>query len=145
MRADVIHQHHTWQPDLPLLDFVRLILSKKGMPDVEDPTEEGAELGDTPVLAYVNHGRWVADCVDPLCGGALCVDREYPYYLCVTCGNARQDGAWLRVTFPEDADAIEALLLRRPARDGWEATNRNWLPGTTLEELEAENTANGVG
>ena len=100
-----------------------------------DPTT-GRVLGDLPdgfligvaTDAYVNHGRWVADC--PLCPSAQVVDRGCPEMWCPQC----EPGGWFTVVFPEDASAIEVVLDMRPR-----INNRNWVPGETVEDLVREN------
>lgn len=77
--------------------------------------------------AYVNHGRWVADCP---CGGAELV-AEGRRMVCGSCGLNSP------VTFPANTDEIERVLHER--RD---TAARNWYPGETVEMLEAENMEN---
>jgi hypothetical protein len=94
-------------------------------------------LGDvsgSPVVAYVNHGRWVADC--PICNGAELVTPGDPY-ICQNCLNgARQ---YRPVSFPPDIEEIEAALVARPL-----PLNRNWTTETAAM-LRAENVSHGVG
>ncbi len=110
-------------------------------------------------LAYVNHGRWVAECATPGCPGA---ERKWPGFAvkettvvdpltgnrftrlfgisadgwlhCANCGQLS------RVQFPSEADQIEEVLSMRPVPE-----TRNWMPGETLADLTAENEAHGVG
>ena len=84
----------------------------------------------TTVDAYVNHGRWVADCV---CNGAEIVGPG----LEMVCGSC---GARNTVTFPgpQTRDQIEAVLSRR------EPYNQNWNPDETVDELIAQNIENGI-
>ena len=84
----------------------------------------------SPVYAYVNHGRWVADC--PSCNGAELVS-ENQEFLCGTCGRV-SPAVW-----PDTVTQIEATLNQRPE------PNRNWNPGETVGMLTAENFENGVG
>ena len=81
-----------------------------------------------PVVAYVNHDRWVADCV---CGGAELVSPGEPM-LCGSCGTTSKVG------FPKDAQMIEKLLTVR------EPPARNWFPSETADELLAQNIENGI-
>lgn len=74
------------------------------------------------VFAYVNHGRWVADC---LCGGAELVSEGEPM-LCGSCGAIRQ------VVWPNNSSAIESALEDRPKE------NQNWYTGETIAMLENE-------
>ncbi|WP_422744364.1 hypothetical protein ACN27B_08755 [Micromonospora sp. WMMD754] len=67
--------------------------------------------------AYVNHGRWVADCGRPYCGGAEQVTAGQAVLSCSNC-RLVQPVAW-----PEDAAAIWAALAVRPVPQ-----TRNWAP-----------------
>lgn len=83
----------------------------------------------TTVTAYINHGRWVADCV---CNGAELVAPGLP----MVCGSC---GAEHKVKFPGPkarADVEKALGVR----DG---RHQNWK-GETVAELVAENIDNGI-
>jgi len=60
-----------------------------------------------PVLAYVNHGRWVADCD---CNSAQVVSPADPRFLCPECVNAVSGGRWRPVLFPADPAEIEATF-----------------------------------
>lgn len=104
-----------------------------------------------PALAFMNHGRWVAQC--GTCPGA---ERVWPggqireidrgpnagrrfgvgadgVLHCGSCGNTTP------VKFPDDRLAIEKILSRRPA-----FANRNWVPGESMDDLAAENLVNGL-
>lgn len=87
------------------------------------------DQADQPVYAYVNHGRWVADCV---CNGAELVQRG-TRFLCGSCGLESP------VVWPDDADDVDRVLEPRPPR------NQNWRPGETVGQLTAENIEHGVG
>ena len=82
------------------------------------------------VDAYVNWGRWVADCV---CNGAELVapDQE------MVCGSC---GARNTVTFPGQTirGKIEIALSRR------EPFNQNWYSDETVDELVAQNIEHGI-
>ena len=95
---------------------------------------------DGPVLsAEVNHGRWLVRC--PSCAGAELVDLEDLRFFCISCAMVGWGGKWLPVKMPSlsHRTKIEAELLKRPRRE-----TRNWLPGETLKQLQAENAARGV-
>lgn len=92
----------------------------------------------SPAVAYVNDGRWVADCPSPYCNAAMIVEPGQAY-MCAECFNKDIGGAWRRVVWPEDAEEIDAELARRPDR-----RNQNWCPGETLQMLRAEAAARGV-
>jgi hypothetical protein len=89
-----------------------------------------------PLPAWVSGGRWIVMCP---CGGAQLASREDHRFFCVDCLNAQVGGQWRTVTWPEDAEAIEAALLARP-----ESHTRTWLPTETLSDLLAENAEHGV-
>jgi hypothetical protein len=80
------------------------------------------------VAAYINHGRWVADCP---CNGAELVGPGEDM-VCGSCGTISS------VDFPDTAADIEKVLgLRDPY-------NQNWHPGETVDELTAQNIENGL-
>jgi hypothetical protein len=88
-------------------------------------------------FAYVNHGRWVADC--PFgCGGAeLAIEDRF---LCHECRNApnRHRSIPLVWPAPEDVSAIAAALVVRPV------LNRNWNLNESIGALVAENAMHGL-
>lgn len=92
-------------------------------------------VSGTTVSAYVNWGRWVADCA--FCYSAQVVTPDDPRMWCPSCRNAGAMGAWVRVSFPAETDAIEDVLVRR--RD---ERNRNW-DGESVTELRQQNRDNG--
>ena len=102
------------------------------------PADGSVDLS-IPVLARIEHSRWIARC--PLCtGGAELVDPEDPLFYCHSgCKNAAVGNAYIRVKFPRERRKIEALLLLRTADE-----TRNWTPGETLAALRAENAAHGI-
>lgn len=81
---------------------------------------------DTPVVAYVNHGRWLADC--PACGNGMAASREWNLALCI-CGCG---AIYAAVVFPPDADAIEHELVDLPV------VEQNWQPTPPPSEADAE-------
>ena len=84
-----------------------------------------------PILARVNHGRWIADCPD--CAGAE-LARDGRLFICHNCSSGPH-----QVIFPAEREVIELLLSWRPE------INRNWEVGETVENLERENKEHGVG
>lgn len=96
-------------------------------------------------LAYVNFGRWIADC--PMdCGSALQLTNGQGIYQCVECGFTTE------VVWPSNVAEITEVLNERPAK-----RNRNWFPsehplalrsfsphGQTLQELRDETEENRV-
>ena len=87
-------------------------------------------------VAYVNHGNWMVDCPFPGCNSAQFASRTDRRFYCVECGRG-----WVAVTWPSELDvaAIEAALSIRP-----ESTTRNWFPGESVADLQAESAAHGV-
>jgi hypothetical protein len=93
--------------------------------------------------AYVNWGRWVADCPTG-CGGALQLNPGMATFACVECK------AISEIEWPPHADDIMSALEERPA-----PKNRNWFPsghslalrsnsphGQTVKELYDETREN---
>lgn len=100
---------------------------------VEKTVERGLTIRDSrkPLSVYANHGRWLADCS---CGGAEIVAAD-TNMVCGSCGLRSP------VKFPDGWERAERLLDVRP----YEAT-RNWYPDReSVDDLAAENVANGVG
>lgn len=100
------------------------------------------------VGAYVSDGRWVADCPDAQCNGAMyLLDRATPF-MCAECLNADVQGRWRPVDWPSvtDETEIEAALMARPRRETrhWSGIDRPGLPAQTPADLRAENAARGI-
>lgn len=80
--------------------------------------------------AYVNHGRWVADC--PECSGGIDCSPDLPRGACLDCG------AVYKIDFPskKEREDVDALLSERPRE-----ANRNWdrHKGEELKLLRTEN------
>jgi hypothetical protein len=77
------------------------------------------------VSAYVNDGRWCADC--PNCNGGM---AAWPGWSsrCGSCG-----AVYASVAFPSNAEAVEEVLAVRPVR------HQNWSVGEPMERLVSEN------
>lgn len=87
-------------------------------------------LSDTqPLIAYVNHGRWLIKCE---CGGAEYVWEE-GYFMCQHCFNSQHKHQYRQAIFPFERLEIEKLLIQRPL------DNRNWFQGESIEQLKQEN------
>lgn len=88
-------------------------------------------------FAYVNHGRWVADCPAG-CGGAE-LARDV-VFMCRECGNVATRHRPVPLVWPaeEDLRAIEAALVVRPV------LNRNWALNESIGALLAENAMHGL-
>lgn len=89
------------------------------------------------VYARVNHGRWLTAC--PFCASQQHASPSDQWFYCAHCHNEAVGSASVPVVWPNDAAAIEALLLGRPFRE-----NRNWEPGESVEDLGRENVEHGV-
>lgn len=117
---------------------------------------DGSTVEGEPVLAFINHGRWLARC--KVCANPIYVSWQTPIVYCPECGNGGSTSAW-SVEFPVNREEIEAALVARPveisnpsklirndvewafnARAVLPGLGRNWLPGETVEQLMAENT-----
>lgn len=96
-------------------------------------------IPDDKARAYVNFGRWVADC-PTRCGSAIALTPRQTIYHCIECHSVSE------VDWPPNADEIMAALEKRPA-----PRTRNWFPaahelalransphGQTVEELNDE-------
>lgn len=82
-----------------------------------------------PVEAYVNHGRWVADC--RWCGTGMFTRPDWAVAYCAECGAKYDRG---KVKFPPTHEEIAKLLCRRVRRD-----QQNWKATQSVEDLCAEN------
>lgn len=93
--------------------------------------------------AYVNFGRWIADC-PAACGSALQLQPGQGMFQCVECYHIAS------VEWPDNSDEIWVALNKRSAN-----RNRNWFPanhelalrsgvphGQTVQELEDETVEN---
>lgn len=126
---------------------------------LDTPFVDSAATG-AAVIAEVNHGQWIARCDQ--CGTPMWVAQSEPMFYCFGCGNQLTGGVPRPVTFPEDWEVIEGLLLERPvddrkgtndidraflafplaigAVDGQlVALNRSWTPDESAEDLETQN------
>jgi len=113
----------------------RVSLAKRVMRGVLPPTTAIYTI-TAPVLAFVNLNRWLAPCpcgLEPAVVDRAPAGGSPPLARCFGCG-----AVLTAVVMPDDADAIEAELVRRP----WQ--HRNWQPGETLARLRADNIAHGV-
>jgi hypothetical protein len=92
-----------------------------------------------PLPAIVNSNRWIVECPD--CNGAEMAWKQWPLFVCATCWNGAAEVPYTfrPVRFPEYETAIERVLMARPV-----PATRNWLPGESVADLEAENAAHGL-
>lgn len=105
-----------------------------------------ATLLTNQARAYVNFGRWIADCpID--CGSAMQLQPGQAAFHCPECGHLTT------VEWPSNPDEIWEALGKRQAK-----RNRNWFPsghqlalrsgsphGQSVAELDAETEENKVG
>lgn len=100
------------------------------------PAGPPALEGDPVVQAYVNHGRWIAEC--PACHAALVPPLRHPTFVCPVCRSAAVGGRAVELRWPAELEAGELALLVRPM------PNRNWHPWReTVADLDSENMAHG--
>jgi hypothetical protein len=94
-----------------------------------------AEIDETMTVSpIVNHGRWIVRC--PWCASAeLASDL---YFCSQGCFNGKVGRKYVRVTWPKQREAIEAVLLKRP-----DPQTRNWT-SETIDELARENKEHGL-
>lgn len=94
---------------------------------------ENAPMHDStvPKVARIDWGRWLIDCD---CGTSLIVNPDWPYAPCPECGTVHRV-----IVFPENREAIEAAINQRAQKAQF------WSPGETVDELQAENRAHGIG
>lgn len=105
-----------------------------------------ASLLTSRARAYVNHGRWIADCTRPYCANAEKLALGQPLFHCSNCQQIAE------VEWPPDADGIWSVLAKRPVPQ-----TRNWFPsghdlalrsgtqhGQSVADLEDENREYGV-
>jgi hypothetical protein len=87
--------------------------------------------------AEINHGRWIVRCG---CGGAEEATWQDPVFFCLSCGSIDNDSYLKSVEFPPEGERkeIERFLLVRSIE------NRNWQPGESPSDLEAENREHGL-
>ncbi len=116
-----------------MLRDYRQMLHAHSMDEIKARVARNGPLNVTgrKLKAYVNHGRWVADCA---CGGGVACGPDSPDAVCYDCRSV-----WL-ITFPT-VDRITnatALLAQRTA-----ARQRHWRPdqGETITDLRAQNAA----
>lgn len=79
-----------------------------------------------PLDAYVNHGRWVADC--PICNGGIALWKEHESGCCLDCGTI-----YSRISWPskKDIELVEETLVKQPIYE-----ERNWKPSVeTAKQL----------
>ena len=127
---DVIVTHEDWQ-QVDARNFMsHYYFAAKGKPLPDTKLAKGE------VLAYVNWGRWIAECPD--CHDARIASQTFPYFICLNCDF--NDGEFANVVFPAEKAEIETELLKRTAVHPYKmAPTRNWNQGETVQKLQDEN------
>lgn len=94
-------------------------------------TSRGADPWDSPepIEAYINHGRWVADC--RWCNTGMLTRPAWGVAYCAECGARYCRGT---VSYPGEFKAAEAILLVRVRRE-----QQNWDSTQSIASLAAEN------
>ena len=114
-------------------------------PDTSIPPLTHVVATAAPMVARINHGKWIASCTcgaprnvvpTPGCIVFLAVLLGW----CVRCGNRPWGGGWRTVIVPpqDERVQIEAVLTCRP-----DPATRNWEPGETVADLIRENREHG--
>jgi hypothetical protein len=78
---------------------------------------------------FVSDGKWLVEC--DVCGNCPSVSLVWREARCFECG-----AVYANLTVPEQAAAIEAVLVQRPRM-----ATRYWNPTISLDALAAENEA----
>jgi len=88
-----------------------------------------------PLEAKIEHARYLVDCPN-------CDNTEFAFedklFFCSACKNSDIGGKVRKVKMPKERKQIEEILRKRPIK------NRHWSPEETVEDLEKENTLNGL-
>lgn len=126
-----------------LADAVLLYVRKAHGREVERECRVAIQRGEfAPMIihAEINTGRWIVKC--PVCPGAQMAHRTERWFFCTDCLNQHIDSRMASVNWPDESEVreLQRVLMDRPV-----PLNRNWKPGETVEHLERENAARGVG
>ena len=127
-------EHHNW---VMSRGSVQQRLKRIGMTAEQIGTPEDMDESAAPAIAYVNHGRWVADCPTPACHSAMAITPGIPF-LCGGCLNAEVGYHYRPVEWPHDKGEREEILSARPLPE-----SANARPEETAESLRRENALNG--
>lgn len=125
------HAHQKVKTPQDYLDVQARYLSHNRNAGVDDSAPHDATAAERAAASapYISLGQWVMNCA---CRNAPSVSVAWDLACCLECG-----AIYRGLTFPEDRDAIEAVLLKRDRRA------RNWAPPETLADLVAQNRASG--
>ena len=124
-------EYHRW---LLAQGSVKLRMRQMGVLAEQVGTPDAPDTAATPATAYVNHGRWVADCPTQYCAGAAVLYRDT--FLCGNCLNAECGYRYRLVSWPREKGGIEEALSARAI-----PAVTNWYPGETVQKLRNENGA----
>lgn len=78
--------------------------------------------------AYVNHGRWIANCPRKYCANAIALKPKETTFHCSGPGGCKMVAP---VEWPSDAEEIWNVLMERPV-----PTTRNWFPSGHVMALK---------
>lgn len=78
-------------------------------------------------VAYLNWGRWVADCPNPACTNAMQVEPGQAQFECTRPAGC---GTTAPLAWPDDPAAVEAEVADLPE------SQRHWKPTPEFKEAE---------
>src|SRR5580765_585606 len=90
-----------------------------------NPAASAPQILSRPIEAYIGNGCWRIKC---RCGERTHTDPVWKMAFCFGCG-----ARWMNVVFPENWNAIEDLLVKRPVQAA-----RNWNSSETYDMLVQE-------
>ena len=130
-----VDEHHRW---VLTRGTVKHRMRQLGITHAQIGQPSQADASAERAIAYVNHGRWVADCPSDYCGGAMAVTPGLPF-MCGTCLNVEIGCKYRLVEWPQVRGAIEEALSERPVPEVM-----NWRPGETVKALRDETGAHMI-
>ena len=116
---------------MEIRDF-RQMLSASSIDELEARVPNARPSERQRLIAYVNQGRLVADCV---CGSGVACSMADDRAVCLACGRVHQ------ILRPDTVllDDVLRVLEPRPVEA------QNWIPGAeTRDDLAVENWVNGL-
>ena len=128
-------EYHHW---LLAQGSVKLRMIQMGISGGQVGPPDAPDTNAKPATAYVNHGRWVADCPTPHCAGAIVLYRDT--FLCGNCLNVECGYRYRMVLWPAEKGVVEETLSKRFLPE-----TANWRPGETMQQLRSENAAHMIG
>ena len=139
----LILTHDDAQAAMPFPSFIARWFVRNGLGSVPELDRKRGV-----VKARIRQGRWVVLCENPGCNSAVIADEKERCFICAECGSPENDRHWYaRSSGRRRRSAIRSrsLLLARPAISVSRAWSRNWEPGESLADLQAQNALYGVG